>query len=372
MKFKIMVGVVATIAVMAIFGLIKYLQISAIIAQHSSRPQPLPAVTSAIATRQDWPELLTAVGSLSAVEGAVLGIEEAGEVETVNFDSGSKVEAGTVMLELDTDVEDAQLKGLQAQLKLAEVTLTRQRALRERNANSISALDIAVAEVDNLRAEAARLSAIIKRKKIVAPFDGIAGIRKVNIGETLSAGTPVVELTTMDPLFADFTLPQQNLGSLKEGLAVEIKADAYPEQTFKGEITAIGSAVDPVTRSIAVQATLPNSEHLLRPGMFIRTRVILDKVNSVIAIPASSVHYAPYGSSVYIIESGPEETGRAVKSQTVQLGERRGDRIEIRSGLSPGEEVVSSGTFKIRPGIRVKINNSVSPGNQLNPQPPDA
>lgn len=359
-------------AFVIVLALVKYFQISEAIAQGKSRKMPPVAVTTALVTEEEWPVTFRAVGSLSPVRGITLAAEESGRVSKVHFESGAKVTAGTVLLELDTAVEEAQLKGALAQLALAQTNAKRQRALRERNVNSQSDLDDAENNLQSASAEAERIKAVILRKRIVAPFDGVTGIRLVNVGETLLLGTPVVSLQSLDSLFVDFSLPQSAVGKVSVGAKVKLLVDAFAKEEFVGELMAIDSLVDPTTRNIKMQAVVQNREDKLRAGMFADVQIVLPDTQHVLSVPASSVSYAPYGDSLYVIEKSKSEAGQeqlTARQQVVQIGRRLGDKIEIVSGVKPGEEVASSGGFMLRPGVEVSINNSVTPGNSANPTP---
>lgn len=369
---QILLALAVSGSFVAVLALVKYFQISEAIAQGRSRKMPPVAVTTAIATEEQWPVSFRAVGSLSPVRGITLAVEESGRVSKVNFESGAKVLAGTVLLELDTAVEEAQLKGATAQLALAQTNAKRQRALRERNVNSQSDLDDAENNLQSATAEVERIKAVILRKRIVAPFDGVTGIRLVNVGETLLLGAPVVSLQSLETLFVDFTLPQNAVGKVSVGAKVELTVDAFANEKFIGELKAIDSLVDAETRNIKMQAVVQNRDDKLRAGMFADVQIVLPETQQVISVPASSVSYAPYGDSLYVIEKSKNEAGEeqlTARQQVVQIGRRLGDKIAIISGVKPGEEVASSGGFMLRPGVGVLINNSVTPGNSLNPKP---
>ncbi|MCB0323028.1 MAG: efflux RND transporter periplasmic adaptor subunit [Bdellovibrionales bacterium] len=372
MKKQILLGLGAGAVLVLIFGSIKFLQIRAAIAEGEGRQQPPQAVTSIEAKQEQWQLTRDAVGTVSAVQGATLSIEELGTVRSINFASGERVEKGRVLVELDTSVEEAELKAAEAKLALADVEAKRQRSLRERNANAQADLDTAVANLTSAQAEVERLKAVIGRKRVTAPFAGRTGIRMVNVGQTISAGTPVVSLQSSDPLYVDFSLPQRELGHLSASSAVELTVDAYPDQVFAAKLTAIEPKIDETTRNISLQATVANPEGLLSPGMFVHVTVIYPEDETVISIPASSINYAPYGDSVFVIEpAAAQEAPRGVRPQVVKTGRRRGEQIAILEGLRPGEEVVTSGTFKLRPGVQVIVNNTIAPGNSPAPSPAD-
>lgn len=376
---QIITAVVVTGAIIGGLGLFKYTQIVEAMAKGKSRQPPPVAVTTAIVSSEDWPRTFESIGTLEAVNGVMLSAEENGRVAVSNFTSGSFVSQGAVLLELDSDVELAALRGAKARLELSELNANRQQVLRQKVANSQMDLDTALAELRNARADVDRLSALIARRKVVAPFSGMVGISKVNVGEIINVGTPIVSLQAFEQLRVNFALPQQLIGSLSVGMRVELFVDAFGERVFGGTLTAIDSVVDVATRTVGLQATLSNRDGLLRPGMFARVVVVLPEAEHVLAIPASSIKYAPYGNSVYVILANGDASNtepkaddvqlRDVQSTTIRLGRRFGDRICVLSGLKVGDEVVSSGVFRLYPDAKVLINNTVQPGNELNPNP---
>jgi len=365
---QIIAAVLITTCVIAGFAFIKYRQVSSAIATAMSRKEPAQAVTTFVATQEEWPRFLSAVGTIRAVEGTTLSAQDAGRISVVRFQSGSYVQKGSVLVELDTDVEKADLSGAVARLELAELTAKRQRTLRERAANSQSDSDVAEAGLRDARAQVERLKAIIERKTIIAPFSGRSGIRLVNPGQMVSPGTAIVALYAFDPLFLDFSLPQHSLGDVTIGCPVKLHVDAFPERTFDATLSAMESFVDPITRNIDLQATLRNVDQVLRPGMFANVDVVLPTKDRVVAVPSSSVSYALYGDTIYLVEKNAG--GALIASpRTIKLGRRLGDRIAVLSGISPGDEIVTSGTFKLRPGVSVSVNNEITPENELNPTP---
>ncbi|MCB0332492.1 MAG: efflux RND transporter periplasmic adaptor subunit [Bdellovibrionales bacterium] len=373
MKRQILYALGVTFGVIFFLGFVKYLQISRAIAEQANRPQPAEAVTSYITDVQEWPQELAAVGTLSSTQGTVLRAEEAGRVVSITFDSGTNVSQGTVLVSLDTSVEEAQLDGAKAQLKLAELNVDRQRSLRKRNANAQSDLDSAEATYQFAKAEVSRLEAVIRRKQIIAPFDGIAGIRQVNIGQMVAQGDKIVAFHSLKDLYVDFSLPQQVVDGLAQGYEVHVVLHDDKTQKYQATLTGIDSQVDENTRNINLRATLSRVYESLRPGMFVDVSVVLPKKDRVVALPSTSVQYAPYGNSVYVIEAGENVEGpRPIKNTTVVLGRHFGDLVEVISGLKQGEEVVSSGTFKLRPGISVVVRNSVQPEQELTPTPADS
>lgn len=374
MRKQILSAFLITLILIGVLGYFKYLKISAAIAEASKRVPPPEAVTSAVVQEVVWPRQMSDIGTIAPVSGAILGAEETGKVVNVLFESGEAVTTGQVLVELDTSVEQAQLQGAQAQWELAAINAKRARELRQRGANAPAELDAAEAALRNAQAEVTRLKALIQRKTITAPFAGKTGIRMVNVGQIVMPGTPIVSLQAFDPLFVNFSLPQQAVSSLTVGTPVELTVDAYPDQIFKATLTTIEPQVEASTRMIKLQATAQNPEQQLRPGMFANTTVMLPRATPALQIPASGVQFAPYGDAVFVIERMKTPQGAdylGVRRQTVKLGERRGDLIQVLSGLKPGEQIVSSGVFKLRPNASVMINNSVAPGAELAPRPSD-
>lgn len=373
MRKQMLFGAGLVLAAALILGLVKYFQISAAMAaaQHGMPPV---AVTTAVAEQQEWPRTVSAVGSLIASQGATLAAESAGRVSRVLFESGDRVEAGKVLVELDSAVEEAQLRGAEALLDAAKRRFERARELRKSNANSRA--DFESAEAAYLEASAAVESfrASVARRRIVAPFSGRAGIRAVNLGQYVAPGDRIVPLYVMDPLYLNFNLPQESVSEVRQGLKVRLTVDAYPGESFEGTVSAVNPQIERTTRNLEIQATVPNADERLRPGMFAKVELILAGLNKVIAIPGSSVSFAPYGDTVFIVEKmqGPDGAEyEGVRQQVVTLGERRGDLIAIDSGLKAGEVVVSAGTFRLRQGAAVLVNNSVAPSAEVNPNPAD-
>lgn len=342
-----------------------------------SAPQGLPPTTIASATVKevDWAPILSAVGSVSPVEGAMVSAELAGTVSEIMFQNGGTAKKGDVLMKLDTSSETAQLKTAEADLALARADLERARDLAQRKVISQSELDSAESKFKQKAGTVDNMRSMIAKKEVHAPFDGQLGIREVNVGQTINAGQLVVALTALNPVYVDFALPQQNLPRLSEGLEVRVQSDAIPG-AFKGKLTAINSIVDAVTRNVTIQATLQNPKHDLRPGMFVKVEVILPEKGHTLIVPGSAISYAPFGDSVYVIEKKKDEkTGKeelALRQQFVRLGESRGDFVAVTKGLKAGEAVAATGVFKLRNGMAVTINNQLTPEPQLNPKPVDS
>ena len=334
---------------------------------------PPMTVTSAEVKQENWAPLLSAVGSISPVQGAMISSELVGVVAEVGFESGATVKKGDLLVRLDTSVEEAQLRSADADTELARADVERSRDLAARKVVSKAELDSAEAKFKQKSAITDNMRALIDKKTMRAPFDGIAGIRAVNVGQMVKAGDQIVPLQSLDPVYIDFALPQQRLAELSKGLEVQMHTDSFPGRTFQGALTAINSAVDTATRNVSVQATLPNPDHVLRPGMFAKVDVVLPRKEPVVVIPATAIAYAPYGDSVFVIEkkkdpkSGKES--QVIRQQFIRTGETRGDFVTVTQGLKAGETVVSSGVFKLRNGMTVVINNELAPKPQLSPTP---
>jgi membrane fusion protein (multidrug efflux system) len=363
---------VAALAFVTVIGTVKFRQIQAGMAQAASFQPPPEAVTTVIAKQEEWPGTLSAIGSLAAVHGVTVSADLPGVVEAISFDSGRTVQAGEVLVRLDTSQEQAQLAAAEAQLELARLNLERLSGLRDEGIVATAEFDRAAAEHKQAQARVGEIRATIERKTIRAPFAGILGIRQVNLGQYMTGGDPVVPLQSLDPIYANFSVPQQQERRLRVGGEVRVTAEGAGGAAFVGRITAVDSIVDVATRNVRVQATLKNPDGRLRPGMFVETQVSLGTRDSVVALPASAVSYAPYGDSVFVVDElkGADGQGyRGVRQQFVKLGGTRGDQVAVVSGLEAGVEVVSSGAFKLRNGAAVVVNNEVQPGNDPAPKP---
>jgi len=329
-----------------------------------STPMQMPAttVTSAVVKEEDWAPRLSAVGSVSAVQGAVLSTDLAGTVAEVKFESGGEAKKGDVLVKLVASQEEADLE-------LARNDLARARDLAARKV-------ISKAELDAAESKFKQKEGVVQHKEVRAPFDGQLGIRQVNVGQMIKEGQQVVALTALDPVYVDFALPQQELAKLSTGLEVVVRSDAIPGREFKGKLTAMNSTVDNVTRNVTLQATLENPDHTLRPGMFAKVEVELPAKQKALVVPGSAISYAPFGDSVFVIETKKDEkTGKesqSIRQQFVKVGEARGDFVSITEGLKGNETIVSTGVFKLRNGTPVTINNELAPKPQVNPKPTDS
>ncbi|HXI68800.1 MAG TPA: efflux RND transporter periplasmic adaptor subunit [Verrucomicrobiae bacterium] len=371
MKTKIFIAIVLVVAIVAALAGVRALQVVKMIGAGKAFTVPPETISSAVAQEQKWQDTLTAVGSISAAQGVTVASEVAGTVTEIAFESGAVVAKGDLLVRLDTSSEAAQLRASEAEVDLAKINLDRLLKLRESNVVSQSEVDTAQAALKQNQANADAISAIIEKKTIRAPFAGRLGIRLVNLGESLEERKPIVSLQSLVPVYGDFSLPQQTLSVLATGLMVQVTSDAYPGQKFVGAVTAINPELDSTTRAVRLQATFANTNQLLRPGMFARMEVVLPGTQTVLAVPATAILSAPFGDSVYVIETQAGSTNLVVRQQFVRTGRPLGDFVSIVTGLKPGERVVSSGLFKLRNGAGVVINNEIAPESSTTPNPPN-
>jgi membrane fusion protein (multidrug efflux system) len=373
MKKTILIAVGGLVVLIGALGGIKGLQIERMSALGSQNQPPPEVVTTAVARTESWESQLTAVGSLTAVQGVTVTAELTGKVVQIDFKPGSKVQAGDILLRQDTSSEEAQLRAVEATVMLAKLNRERMQKLLAERTVSQSQYDNADASYKQAAAQADNIRASIAKKTIRAPFAGRLGIRLVNLGQVLNEGDAIVSLQSLDPIFVDFSLPQQQLPLLKPGLKIRISNDALAGQVVDGQITAINPQVDAATRNIRIQATVENPQEQLRPGMFVNVAVILPARNAVVAIPATAVLHAPYGDTVFLVEEkkaeGSEHPVKVVRQVLAQLGEAQGDFVAVVSGLKTGDTVVSTGAFKLRNGQAVTVDNTLSPEFKLNPTP---
>src|SRR5438067_342246 len=326
--------------VVCVFG-VKALQIGKMMT--TKMEMPPTTVSSVTVKEENWAPTLSAIGSISAVQGAVVSSELGGVVSQIAFENGGTAKKGDLLVQLDASAEEALLRSAEAEAELARQDLERTRGLASQKVLSKAELDAAESKFNRLNAVADQMRSNIRKKTIIAPFDGQLGIRQVNVGQMINSGQQVVPLTSLDSLFADFALPQQYLGQLTPGLEVHVTTDALPGRVFNGKLTAINSMVDSSTRNITLQATLDNSDHALRPGMFAKAEVTLPEKHKALVVPGSAISYAPLG-----------------------------DLVAITQGLKAGETIVSTGVFKLRNGMTVTINNDLAPNPQVNPNPIDS
>ncbi|HEY3754670.1 MAG TPA: efflux RND transporter periplasmic adaptor subunit [Opitutaceae bacterium] len=362
---RLFVTLVTIVVLVGGIGFVFASMIHTLIADMSHQAMPPTPVTAMTLHSETWQPTLTSVGSLTAVQGVIVSAQLDGTVVGINFQPGTSVKAGDLLVQMDVGPEQAQLAAAKAALNLAQVNLRRSHQLLENNTISQSQLDTDQATEQQDVAQVANIQAVIDKKTIRAPFAGKLGIRQVDLGQTLKAGDPIVSLQALNPIYADFFLPQDQLSQVASGLPVDLTCDAFPGQKFEGKITTINPDIDAATRNIHVQATLENADGKLRPGLFVDLSVVLPEKDTVIAIPQTAVLYAPYGDSVFVIEGG-----KAVQ-KFVRLGTTKGDFVAVTKGLEEGDQVITSGAFKLQPGISVVVNNALAPDAQLAPKPND-
>jgi len=369
---RMLVTLGVTIAIVSALGFVKFKQIQTAIAQGASFQPPPEAVTTIVASEASWATTLSAIGTTAAVQGVTVSADLPGTVEKLSFDSGQFVHAGDVLALLDTRQERAQLAALEAQRELARITFERIKGLLGEGVVSQAEFDRAAADFRQSEARVGELHAVIERKTIRAPFSGVLGLRKANLGQYLAGGGEVVELQSLSPIYVNFAVPQQSTRDIAIGRAVRVTANDGAGGSWAGRVTALDSKVDEATRNIQVQATLANADGALRPGMFVEALLDLGPARRVVVLPSSAVSYAPFGDSVFVVADMTTADGkpyRGVRQQIVKLGPSRGDQISILSGVKAGEEVVTSGVFKLRNGAAIQINNSVRPANNPAPKP---
>lgn len=371
--FLMILMVIVAIAALGGYKAYKIMGMMALAKSGAFNPPPA-SVTSVVLKTETWPQTLKAVGSVEAVNGVTVAADLPGVVEKIEFESGTPVKAGQVLVRLVTEAENAQLLASEAKRDMDVLSLNRQRDLLKSKASSQSDYDTADATYRQSEARVQEMRAMIGRKTIRAPFDGMLGIRKVNLGQYLNSGDQIVAIQSLDPIRVNFSLPQQDFTSVKVGGEVRVRTDATGGAEFSGKVNAVNSLIDQNTRNFLVQATLPNTEGKLRPGMFANVEVLLPASDSVLPVPATAILYAPYGNSVFVITEvkdpiHPEKKVKGVEQHFVKVGATRGDLIAILSGVEPGSEIVSSGVFKLQNGAPVRVNNSVQPDANPAPKP---
>ena len=336
---------------------------------------PPATVTAMKAELQPWQPQLNAVGSLRAVHGVDVTTEIGGLVREVRFKSGDEAKAGQVLVQLNADADIGLLNSLEASAELARLVYTRDKEQFAIQAVSQAVLDGDAADLKSKEAQVAQQKAVVEKKTIRAMFDGRLGINAVNLGQYVNPGDKIVTLQSLDPIYVDFSLPQQYLSRLKMGQTITVTTDAIPGRTFDGKITAINPKVDPDTRNLQIEATIPNPKHDLLPGMYGSVTVQSGEVQQYLTLPQTAVTFNPYGESVYVIEEGAKGTdGKPVltaKQTFVTVGETRGDQVAIVKGIKPGDMVATSGQLKLKNGSAVVINNAVQPSNEPAPKPVD-
>jgi membrane fusion protein, multidrug efflux system len=334
----------------------------------------VPTVATAPVTVQPWQPRLTAVGSARALNGADLAAEIGGVVDQVLFESGQTVAAGAVLLRLRPNDDDPKLAQLQANADLAAVTLARDQKQLAAKAIAQATVDTDTANLKVARAQVAAQQAVMALKVIRAPFAGRLGVRQVDVGQFLAAGSTIVTLQQLDPMLVDFYLPQQALGQIAVGQAIEATTDAYPGRVFTGTVSSLNAKVDASSRMLQVRATIPNADGALLPGMYLNVAAVSGAVRSLVTIPLAAVAFNPYGSLVYVVHDEKDDQGadrHVVTQQFVTTGDARGDQVSVLKGLGPHDVVVTAGQLKLHNKSVVKINNSVQPSNDAAPVPRD-
>jgi membrane fusion protein (multidrug efflux system) len=367
-KFIIALGGFAVVFVT--LGAVKAAQIK----KMASAPHVMPpaAVSTAKAKSELWHSTLHAIGTLAPVEGVTVSADADGVVVRIAAENGAAVKAGDILVELDTTTERPQLAASEARAELARLNLARAKELLDRQANSKSEYDAALASFKQASAEIDALKALIAKKTVRAPFAGRVGLRQVNLGQFVGRGSALLPLQNLDPIYVNFSIPQRNLSSLSLGQKVSLVVDAFSATPFEATVTAINSQVDAATRNISVQATVANPKEQLRAGMFARVEVQMPQAESVIVVPATAIAYASYGNSIYIVEKMKGPDGKeflGVRQQLVKIGATRGDLVAVSGGVKADDEIVTSGVFKLRNGIPIQVNNTVQPGSDPAPKP---
>lgn len=365
----------AMAVVLTTLGVVKVRQFQAMAKQFAAMQPPPEAVTTIVAAREQWTDTLEAIGTVAAVQGVTVSADLPGIVERIAFESGRTVADGAVLVELDTRQERAQLAAAEAQLELARLNYARMDGLVDQDAVSRAEFDDAAAAQKQAEARIQEIRATMARKTIRAPFAGELGLRQVNLGQYVAGGTAIVPLQSLDPIYVNFAVPQQEAQGMRRGRRVAIAAKDSAGGPLTGRISAVDSVVDETTRNVTVQATLANPQGRLRPGMFVQVQVALESARDVVPVPASAISYAPYGDSVFVVTDLTDANGqsyRGVRQQVVKIFGARGDQVAVTEGIAPGDEIVTSGVFKLRNGVAVAVNNRVQPANNPTPKPEDS
>jgi membrane fusion protein (multidrug efflux system) len=354
------------------FQLFKGYMIKKFMSALSNPPQTVSATKAGLST---WQPKIEAIGSLRALNGADLSIEVSGVVDSISFNSGDDVQQGAELLKLRSEDDVAKLQSLQATAELNDITYKRDLKQFQLQAVSQANLDTDAANLKNANAQVAQQQAILDKKTLRAPFAGHLGIRAVDIGQYLSAGTAIVTLQALDPIFMDFFVPQQSIAQIRLGQTVAVKVDAYKDQTFPGEISAINPRVDPSSRNVQVRATLKNADHRLLPGMYATVEISTGAPQNYITLPQTVITYNPYGDTVYIVDSkGADTNGKPqliARQSFVTVGPTRGDQVAVLKGVNEGDTIVTAGQIKLHNGTTVLIDNSVTPTADAAPVPVD-
>jgi membrane fusion protein (multidrug efflux system) len=369
---KIFLTALGILLLAGVIAGIKALQIRTLIAAGKNAPKPIETVSATLVETDRWVRSFESVGSIRAVQGADLSTETSGIVSRILFENGAEVRVGDLLVELDTEAEQATLRSAEAEADLARTVYERTKTLRATNAIPQSDLDAAASHLRKVTALVEQLRATISKKQLRAPFSGRLGIREINLGQFVQNGDKIVSLQSLNPIYVDFLLPQQLISTVAPGQKILLRTDAYPNRVFEGELTAINSEVDRITRNIRLQGTLKNPDGALRPGMFARVEIFEGGEDEILRIPLTAVFRAPYGDSVFVVLEKDGSDGKKemfVEQRFIRTGRTMGDFIAVTEGLKAGDTVVSAGTFKLRNGMGVNIDNSLAPLPQTLPKP---
>jgi membrane fusion protein (multidrug efflux system) len=373
---RMILMLIVVAAVVGVIGYFKYQGFQGFMAMKAGMASAKQTISTTKATLEDWKQQVEAVGSLRAAKGVDISNELVGTVEEIDFNSGDDVKEGTLLIKLRAEDDIAKLETLQAAEKLAEINYNRDKKQLAVQAVSQATVDTDAATLQGARAQVAEQKAVVDKKFIRAPFSGHMGIRNVDVGQYLSAGTAIVTLQQLDPIYLDFTLPQQSLAQIKVGQKLGVKSDTWPDTTFEGTIIAINPKVDLTTRNVQIRAELPNPDHKLLPGMYATAEITVGEEQKFVTLPQTAITYNPYGNTVFIVKSkgdkSKDDKGQdelVVDQVFVTIGETRGDQVQILKGVKDGDTVVSAGQLKLQNGSGVIVNNSVTPKDDANPTP---
>lgn len=369
----VLLGIVIVVPIIGSIVGIKLGQFEAMGEAGANMKMPPTTVNVMAAKEMDWSPRISAIGTVVAIKGTTISAEVDGTVREILYTPGANVAAGAPLASLDISIEKAQLHEAEVAAKWARIAFNRAKELSKTKNISVADMDTAETNISQADAKVEYFQALISKKTFVAPFAGKLGISQVTLGQFLAKGTPIISLQSLSPIYVHFSLPQNQIGQIKEGLAVRVGLDAYPDQLFEGKISAINPGIDPSTRSFRIQATLDNPAHSLRPGMFVSVDVVAERTERKLFIPAAAVLYSPYGDAVFVIETpsgdSHDSSTLSIRQQLVRLGSKQGDFVAVTQGLSAGDQVVATGAFKLMPGMSVVIDNALLPDFKISPTP---
>ncbi len=380
---KILIVILGLLALVGTLGFIKFSQISSLMKMgedYKKAGPPPESVGSGVSKKEVWQGQVSAVGTIAPVKGVALSNDSPGVVSKISFESGQLVKEGQVLVELDTSVERAQLASAVVRHDLAVVNVNRSRALVKEQVTSQSQVDTDEANAKSAATDAQTIQAQIARKIVRAPFSGRLGIRAVNVGQYLNPGTTLSVLQAVGAVYVDFSMPQQQLDTMKVGMPVKVAIEGSSDPALDGTVAAVDPTIDSATRMIKLRATVPNADDKLHPGMFANVAVVLPDQGAVVTIPQTAVVHASFGDSVFVIEDKKADSpgtrttpaGKPVKNarqQFVRLGQSRGDFVAVLDGVKEGQELVTAGAFKLRNNSPIVVDNTVNTDPQLNPKP---